>query len=404
MISGILAESTSELNIRFSDLISALSALRSLSAINLKVESEELLIRNALQALMQNQDMERCSVFLLRGRQLINSTGLDWEDLDSGAPSPSDPRSASARFRIGEGLVGHAALSRTLQHCRNCKNDPRFKSKRIKRVFRKSPTPGSIISAPIEFDNELLGVLNISHPRTDFFNEWHERLLLTYCALIGHLIKNWRTLQEMGHQLKHRTADLEKALNEANLLKKRFESLSLRDELTGIFNRRYFFPQAEIALANAVRYRQSLAVLLMDLDHFKGINDQCGHQSGDEVLQSVAAILNGQVREGDIVARYGGEEFVAVLPNTPFTNALAFAERIRETVNNMDLSSLKTQLRVSTSIGISFLDPAVKLKKSVKITQLIKSADIALYKAKQQGRNRVIAVHVSADGTPFENT
>lgn len=400
MIPGALADSAGKLNVCFTDLISSLSALRSLSSLNLRVENEQMLIRNALRALIQNQDMERCSVFMLHDDHLVNITGLDWEDLHNDDNPALRPERGTVRFSLGEGLIGKAALSRSLQHSRNCRDDPRFKSKNSS---RKNPPPGSLISAPIQHGSDLLGVLNISHPHTNFFNEWHERLLITYCAMMAHLITNWRFLREMENQVKCRTNELENALCEANSLKTRFETLSLSDELTGLFNRRYFFPQAEAALANAVRYRQPYCILLMDLDHFKKINDEYGHLTGDEVLQTVSSTLGQQVREGDIIARYGGEEFVMVLPNTSFDNGVAFGERIRKAVAGLTWASMNTNICISISIGLSCLDPDFDYKRPISITQLIKIADTALYQAKNKGRNRLLAFHVAENTVACEN-
>jgi len=157
------------------------------------------------------------------------------------------------------------------------------------------------------------------------------------------------------------------------------------DDLTGVFNRRAFHQIADVELARADRSHVWPALLVLDLDHFKQINDCYGHHAGDEVLRRFGALIKSCTRAGDIVARMGGEEFAALLPTTDLDRASSVAERIRATLEQEAFCVDQRQFRVTTSIGLSIIRPEDTLHSA------FVRADHALYEAKEQGRNRVIA-------------
>ncbi|HOI15839.1 MAG TPA: ATP-binding protein [Geobacteraceae bacterium] len=200
----------SDLNERIISLLDSFSALSTLSSLNIRHPDIETMLRRALKGLMENVDMERCSIFLLQGERLVNCVGLDWdamlsEENDVFRFSPCDNLEAS----IGEGIMGLAVQTGTLQHCRDCSIDPRFK-------IAGGPPIGSLISVPIfQIGGEVLGVLNVSHSRPDFFNEWHERLLLVWCNCLGQLIAGNRLVTQMDREIDKRTVQLKHALAEA---------------------------------------------------------------------------------------------------------------------------------------------------------------------------------------------
>ncbi|WP_049780756.1 sensor domain-containing diguanylate cyclase [Terriglobus saanensis] len=176
-------------------------------------------------------------------------------------------------------------------------------------------------------------------------------------------------------------------------LRAKLESQSIRDVLTGLFNRRFMEVALERELHRATRRGSSLAVLLLDVDHFKDFNDTFGHEAGDVVLREVGACFLQSVRTEDIVCRYGGEEFVIIFPEITAEMALQRAEKIRE-----QISALRIQFKgqplghISLSIGLAmFPYPASS------VDELLRMADHALYDAKQSGRNRtVVASHAPA--------
>ncbi len=167
--------------------------------------------------------------------------------------------------------------------------------------------------------------------------------------------------------------------------KTRLEKLAITDYLTGLYNIRYFYHRLEEEFSRAERYNSPLSCLMVDLDHFKDINDRFGHRVGDSVLREVAKLMKSHTRKSDVLARYGGEEFIMLLPETSQKGAIAKAEALRKSIAQLRFKALKDNRAVTVSIGIvtypdTFLsDP----------DELITYADTALYTAKTSGRNRV---------------
>ena len=163
------------------------------------------------------------------------------------------------------------------------------------------------------------------------------------------------------------------------------ERLAHTDLLTAVSNRRSFFELAETQFAVAQRYNRSLVIMMIDIDHFKQINDEYGHLAGDFVLQIVAKNCRGYLRRTDLFARYGGEEFICLLPEQNETGALKLAERIRSTIEQTRTEFDAHSIVITASIGLSLL----QTKNELTLEDLIDRADQALYRSKSQGRNRV---------------
>jgi two-component system cell cycle response regulator len=162
------------------------------------------------------------------------------------------------------------------------------------------------------------------------------------------------------------------------------ERLATTDGLTGLLNRRTFNAQIQGRLREAQRYNRPLSLLLLDIDHFKKVNDTYGHPAGDAVLRGVAGLLQKQARETDIVARYGGEEMALILPETEATGAQAIAERIRRATAAVTHPSEQGAIQVTVSIGLATWPGPGESAEAI-----LEAADKALYRAKQGGRNRV---------------
>ena len=163
-----------------------------------------------------------------------------------------------------------------------------------------------------------------------------------------------------------------------------YESMAFTDPLTGLYNRRMFLELARKKFNEAKRYHEPFSVVMLDIDHFKKINDTYGHDVGDIALKFLADILKKNIRGSDIVARWGGEEFIILLPKTNLENAFRVAEKIRKLVEMSEIKLPTGQrLKFTVSLGISTYHGHEDLE------ELIKEADIALYAAKRKGRNRV---------------
>lgn len=178
------------------------------------------------------------------------------------------------------------------------------------------------------------------------------------------------------------------AIHNARLFEQ-LNDLAVTDTLTGLFNRRHFFYQAESLVVRAQRYGSPLSAVMIDLDHFKDINDTFGHSAGDHVLREVARALSAALRKSDLIGRYGGEEFCVLLPEIDLEEGRAAAERLRQEVFNLQIPTLKGTAAVTASLGVAALNSGETLD------QLLQRADAALYQAKRAGRN---AVSVEAGG------
>jgi diguanylate cyclase (GGDEF)-like protein len=166
---------------------------------------------------------------------------------------------------------------------------------------------------------------------------------------------------------------------------RRLEELSNTDDLTKLYNRRYFFELLDLEFQRAQRYEAKLAFVMIDIDHFKNFNDSYGHLIGDRILYEVAQILRETLRVHDIVGRYGGEEFGLLMPETDLKGALVVAERYRKRVEDYMLLEEDMELRVTISLGVAtYPHPRINT-----IDDLIRLADNALFEAKKNGRNRV---------------
>ncbi len=174
-------------------------------------------------------------------------------------------------------------------------------------------------------------------------------------------------------------SDLETAYHEE------IYKMTITDGLTQLYNKRYLIEALEKEIARAKRYKRLLSIIMIDIDHFKQINDQYGHIAGDAVLKLLGRLLSKRIRSEEIVARYGGEEFLVLLPETDRKGAASMAEAIRSIVEGYVFTFEDQRLRVTISAGVAEYDP----DKHSSPDELVKDADEHLYKAKTSGRNQV---------------
>jgi diguanylate cyclase (GGDEF)-like protein len=169
------------------------------------------------------------------------------------------------------------------------------------------------------------------------------------------------------------------------------ELMAVTDELTGVPNRRHFMEVGQREIERARRYGLPLAVAIMDLDHFKNVNDRWGHEAGDAVLAQAARVCAKGLRSTDLFARYGGEEFVMLLYDSPASHSTLSVERLRKSLENMvvawERDGSSQGIRVTGSFGLTWREPMG----DDDLATLLREADDAMYRAKETGRNRLVA-------------
>lgn len=202
--------------------------------------------------------------------------------------------------------------------------------------------------------------------------------LVLQLLLIGHQNHQKSITAIMEAKVRQRTAELEEAKRQA-------EYLSRIDPLTQLNNRRAFFEFGKQVQLQSIRSAESFALIMLDIDHFKKINDSYGHDIGDIALKELAKTLTSNSRGTDIVGRLGGEEFAIILPNTDQNEAQNLAERIRLAISDIHIVEGEADFKFTSSFGI-----ALSHHPSRKVADILKQADAALYQAKAEGRNRVV--------------
>jgi diguanylate cyclase (GGDEF)-like protein len=234
-------------------------------------------------------------------------------------------------------------------------------------LFPHSEDLASVALIPLTRNRDLIGSINLGSADKGRFTRWHGTDFLARLGIIA-------------------SACVDNTVNRARLLRSGFT-----DVLTGWHNRRYLQSRLHEELARARRERQHIVCLMLDVDHFKAVNDTHGHVAGDEVLKELASRIDAEVRKSDVAARYGGEEFVVLMPNTDLKSGALLAERIRRAVSAEPFLLPGGNRRdVSVSIGLAGVTPDADqgdLKTAAE--SLIARADVALYRAKAAGRNLV---------------
>ncbi|GIV64460.1 MAG: hypothetical protein KatS3mg045_1799 [Bellilinea sp.] len=185
-------------------------------------------------------------------------------------------------------------------------------------------------------------------------------------------------------------------ITERKLAEQKLHELAITDSLTGVFNRRHFYYVAQTELERSHRYDRNMAIILLDIDHFKWINDTFGHLVGDQMLQTLAQRCRNNLRVFDTIGRFGGEEFIILLPETCIKEAVVIAERLRHAVESISIPTSKGKASITISLGVACFEPG----KPVSLDQLVDAADKALYQAKENGRNRVAVYQQQQDKLP----
>ncbi len=217
----------------------------------------------------------------------------------------------------------------------------------------------SFLGVPLIVGDQVIGMLAVDNSKPNFFTSDHARLVVAFADQVAIAIQNARLFSEV-------------------------EQLASTDSLTGLHNRRHFMELAKREFGRARRYQRPLAAIMMDIDHFKQVNDTYGHAVGDQALKIVAERCRKTVREIDILGRHGGEEFATLLLETDLDGARIVAERLRQCVAEPPINTDGGALTITISVGVAILD-----KTCIGLDILFVRADQALYVAKQAGRNQI---------------
>jgi diguanylate cyclase (GGDEF)-like protein len=217
----------------------------------------------------------------------------------------------------------------------------------------------SILILSMTTRNQVIGYVFLENKKRNVYDQKTSQLMQTLADEAVITLENARLFQEM-------------------------ETLSITDPLTGLHNRRHFEAAAKMELLLSIRHHLPLSVLILDIDHFKSINDTYGHSAGDKVLVEIADICRHILRATDINVRLGGEEFAFLCPSTGIQGGFVLAERIRTAISNHIMDVGSAYLKITASIGIA------ELNKDDTIVSLLRRADEALYQAKDNGRNQTV--------------
>lgn len=255
-------------------------------------------------------------------------------------------------FERNEGIVGIVGDSGEPLVIPDTAGDERYLHYKGKHL-----TDGSFACVPLKLHGRLVGMFNVLRPRAGSISDGDVQLLRSLASYTALAIANAEATMQL-------------------------RALSVTDELTGLANRRLLMERLGREVERTRRAERPLSALMLDLDHFKKVNDELGHARGDEVLRAVARAVMDQVRRIDTVGRYGGEEFVVLLPESPKAHALVVAEKLRAAIHDLHPAGLA----LTVSIGVAAMpDDATAA------ADLIEAADRALFAAKRAGRDRVVS-------------
>jgi diguanylate cyclase (GGDEF)-like protein len=286
-------------------------------------------------------DAEACSIMLVdHSRRILLGKaeyGLGRDDI------------SAVSFRLGEGVAGWVADRCEPAIIGDVTCDDRYK------VLPDSENRiRSLACVPMVYREEVVGVMTITSPQEHAFEESAVEVLRFVARTI--------------------------ALDLENI---RLRRLAVTDRLTGAFNREFLDQKLPAAIQDASRRGEFLSIAMIDVDHFKTVNDRFGHSVGDEVLAAVAGVLRGATREGDLLVRYGGEEFLLLFPGTDLATARDISDRMRLRMMDAPVVACEHSVEIRLSAGVA------QCEKDEQAAELMRRADAALYRAKASGRNRV---------------
>ncbi|MBZ0156145.1 MAG: sensor domain-containing diguanylate cyclase [Alphaproteobacteria bacterium] len=326
--------------------------------------------------LSQDLEFENCSIMLKEpgGGHLRIVAGKGKGDKYLVAQKRRGKRARS--IRIGEGIAGRVAESGEYLFVPDVSKNRHFK-----------PLPmevhvASLLSMPLRNNEGVIGVVNFSHSVPDAFDTTRIHLVMLLSDYVGQMITLatlYNRTTDWNETLRREVAEKTKELVAKN---RKLHKIAVTDSLTGLYNRRFFFMRLEQEFSRALRYGEHFALLIIDLDNLKPINDTYGHITGDRVIKGLGKFLGRAGRKGDTIGRIGGDEFAYILLNADETIAHSFALRLQEEFASMDFRGVG--MRTTISVGIA----CTQNYHFDKYQALYRAADDALYRAKKK-RNSV---------------
>jgi diguanylate cyclase (GGDEF)-like protein len=310
-------------------------------------------------------------------------------NIDEGKRHPAYTR------KLGQGILAWSLQNRVSIFIANA---PKEKHPALKKMITLGRNSISIIVVPIIYKDKPIGALSVQDYKPKAFTRHQLHLLEGFARQIAVAITNIRLFEELKAQqqmlesrVNERTAKLMETTHSLTREKEQTEKLLTRlerenrsDALTGIANRRYLDEFLPVEMERAKRYNRPLTIAMLDIDHFKLVNDTLGHAMGDRVLCTLAKILTTELRSTDRAIRLGGEEFVIAFPETTNSDGITTCEKLRTLIALYPWSRLARNLSVTMSFGVASLEHIEQT-----VPQILASADRALYQAKKAGRNRV---------------
>ncbi len=341
------SEKLEKLNLQLDQNILQLYALYNISKRLATTFEMEKLLDHVVEGTSQALKLHKINVMLINAERTEMS-------LVAGVGMPDKAR--EARFTLGDGIYGWVAMTGNAEIINNLPKDSRFK-----------PTEGiddnvsSLICAPFKGKGQVIGLINAYRLDGEVFDESSYELLFSMASQVGMALENARLFEET-------------------------KTLAITDGMTSLYNYRYFTERLCEEFERAKRYKRDISLIMIDIDFFKKYNDAHGHPKGDILLKDFSEILRKTLRDSDILARYGGEEFVIILNETANDVAVEVAEKLRKAVELKDFEGGESQPvgRVTISLGVASYADGMK-----STDDLVKNADNALYRAKEEGRNRV---------------
>ena len=261
----------------------------------------------------------------------------------------SEEITRDTRLEVGDSVAGWAVKNRKFLFVKNVEEDKDFLA-----IKKQNIKAGTLMCAPLISKDKIMGALNVSKNTPGSFSDSDFELFVNLANQVAIAIDNARLYR-----------------------------YAVTDEMTKLYNHRYFQQRLDEELMRADRYEDHISLLILDVDHFKHFNDTYGHPEGDRVLKTVAKLIEKSIREIDIPARYGGEEFVVICPERSGSSALVPAERIRKAIEAFDFRINGVHVPITVSVGAACYPDNATTK-----AELIKKSDTALYYSKENGRNR----------------